>query len=221
MSISLYYAPGACSFVPHVGLEAIRAATGQAVSFMPIKFHKGEHRTPEYLAMNPDAQVPGLTVDGKPLTQIVAICDYLDRSFPAAGLLPADAWGRAQALSMLAWMNNSVHPTFTRVFRTEQFTDDADAQAKVRAHAVVQFRRHLERIQGWLGCAHPWLLGERPSFADAYALTFLRWGGFAGIDPQTLPAYRDFVARLAQQPAVAAAIAREGIALDTYKPAPA
>ena len=219
MSIILYYAPGACSFVPHVALEAIRAATGQEVEFKPVKLHKGEQRTPEYLAMNPDAQVPVLVVEGRPLTQIVAICDHLDRSYPAAGLLPTAAGARAQSMSILAWMNNTVHPTFTHVFRPENYTADAAAQASIRAHSAAQFRKHLERIQGWLECAHPWLLGERVSFADAYALTFLRWGGFAGIDPQTLPAYRDFVARLAQQPPVAAAIAREGIDLNTYKPA--
>jgi glutathione S-transferase len=59
------------------------------------------------------------------------------------------------------------------------------------------------------------------SFADAYALTLLRWGGMAGIDPASLPAYRAYSARLALEPAVAAAIAREGISLDSYKPAKA
>jgi glutathione S-transferase len=218
MSITLHYSPGACSFVPHVALEAIRSATGQAVEFKSIRLHKGEQFAPEYLALHPDGQVPLLTVDGKPLTQIVAICEYLDARFPQLGLLPADPWARAQALSMLAWMNNTVHPTFGRFFKPAACTDDADAQAKIRAHAAVQYRKHLERIQGWLGCAHPWLLGERPSFPDAYALTLLRWGGYAGIDPQTLPAYREYVGRLAQTQAAAAAIAREGIALDTYKP---
>jgi glutathione S-transferase len=219
MSIRLYFAPGACSFVPHVGLEAIRAATGQEVEFVPIKLHKGEHRTPEYLALNPNGQVPVLEIDGKPLTQIVAVCDYLDRRFPAAGLLPTDAWARAQAMSMLAWMNNTAHPTFTHVFRPESFTDDDAAQRSIRTHAAAQFRKHLERIQGWLDRAQPWLLGERVSFADAYALTFLRWGGYAGIDPASLPAYAAFVGRLMEQPPVAAAVARERIDLNTYKPA--
>jgi glutathione S-transferase len=115
--IELYFAPGACSFVPHVGLEAIKAAGGG--DFVPklVKLHKGEHKTPEYLAMNPNGQVPVLVADGKPLTQIVAICDYLDRSFPKAGLLPTEPWARAQAMSQLAWMNNTAHPTFTHLFR--------------------------------------------------------------------------------------------------------
>ena len=100
--IEFYFAPGACSFVPHVALEAIKAATGESFEPKLVKLHKGENRTPEYLVLNPNAQVPVLVVDGKPLTQIVAICDYLDRRFPQVGLLPTETWARAQALSQLA-----------------------------------------------------------------------------------------------------------------------
>src|SRR5436189_3210537 len=116
--MELYFAPGACSFVPHVALEAIQAATGESFEPKMVKLHKGEQKTPEYLAINPNGQVPVLVADGRPLSQIVAIVDFLDRNFPAAGLLPSSAWARAQALSQLAWMNNTVHPTFTRVFRS-------------------------------------------------------------------------------------------------------
>jgi glutathione S-transferase len=222
MTLRLFYAPGACSFVPHAALETIAAATGEQFEFQSIRLHKGEHRTPEYLAMNPDGQVPVITVDGKPLTQILAICGYLDARFPSAGLLPADPWARAQALSLLAWMNNSVHPTFTHFFMPQKFTDDADSQAKIRAAAVPAYRAHLERIQGWIECAQPWLsTGEQPSFLDFYALTLFRWGGYAGIDPATLPVLRAYVNRVAGASAVAAAMAREKIELDVYKPAAA
>ncbi len=218
MSTTLYYAPGACSFVPHMAMEAIAAVTGAPFEFKSIKLHKNEQTLPEYLALNPNGQVPVLTVEGQPLTQIVAICEYLDLQYPQARLLPTTPWARAQALSTLAWMNNTAHPAFTHVFMPHKFTDDADAQAKIRAAAVGQFRGHLERIQGWLDCAQPWLGGAQPSFIDAYALTLLRWGGFAGIDPDSLPALKAFVERLMQQAPVAAAMTREGIALNTYKP---
>jgi len=218
MSLKLYYAPGACSFVPHFGLEAIQAACGEPFEAQSVRLHKGEQHTPEYLALNPNGQVPVLTVEGRPLTQITAICDYLDARFPQAGLLPREPWARAQAASTLAWLNNTVHPTFTRVFMPARFATDVGAQAQVREFAVGQFRHHLERIQGWLECAHPWLLGERPSFIDAYVLTLYRWGGLAGIDPAGLPALQAYVSRLAQQPPVAAAMARERIALETFKP---
>lgn len=215
--LKLYYGPGACSFVPHAALEVIKAATGTEFETQLVKLHKGEQKTPEYLALNPLGLVPVLVEDGKPLTQIIAICDYLDRRFPAAGLLPASGWERAQALSTFAWMNNSVHPTFTHVFKPASFADSEAAQGEVRQLAAGKFREHLERIQAMLAHASPWLLGDKLSFVDFYALTFLRWGGFAGIDPATLPAYKAYVDRVAAQPAVAAAMEREGIKLDTYK----
>jgi glutathione S-transferase len=213
MSLQLYFAPGACSFVPHVALEAAKAG------FEPklVKLHKDEQKSPGYLAMNPNGQVPVLVVDGRPLTQIVAICDYLDRACPDAGLLPKDAWARSQALSQLAWMNNSVHPTFTHFFRPEKFAATDAGKADIRSEAVAEFRRCLERIQGWVEKADPYWDGERLGVRDAYAFVFLRWGGFMGIDPKSLPAYHAYLQRVMQHPAVAAVLARERIGLDTFK----
>ena len=219
MTIELYFAPGACSFVPHVALEAVKAATGQAFEPKLVKLHKGEHQTPEYLALNPNGQVPVLVVDGKPLIQIVAICDYLDRSYPKAGLLPTEPWARAQALSQLAWMNNTVHPTFTHVFRAVEFAESEAAQADVKKVAAARFRKHLERIQGWVAGAKPYWHGERITCHDAYAFTLLRWGGIAGIDPKSLPAYLAYMERVMAAAPVAAALERERIKLDTYKAA--
>ena len=204
--LTLYWAPGACSFVPHVGLEAARA------EFEPkmVKLHKGEHRTPAYLAMNPNGQVPVLVVDGKPLTQIVAICDFLDRQFPDAGLLPKEAWGRSEALSQLAWMNSTPHTTATRFFFPERYAESDAARAEVKKRASEDFRGYLERIQNTLDRKSFW-------FRDAYLFTLLRWGGYAGIDPKSLPAYYAYAQELLKAPPVAAAAARERISLDTYK----
>ena len=218
MNLELYFAPGACSFVPHVALEAIKAATGQAFEPKLVKLHKGENQTAEYLAMNPNGQVPVLVADGKPLNQIVAICDFLDRSFPRAGLLPQETGARAQALSLLAWMNNTVHPTFSRVFRAADYVETEAAQGEVRKIAQARYRMLLERIQGLVGGAKAYWFGERITPHDAYAFTLLRWGGYAGVDPKSLPAYLAYVERVMQAPPVAAALERERVKLDTYKP---
>jgi glutathione S-transferase len=213
MKLQLYFAPGACSFVPHVALEAAQA------EFEPklVKLHRGEQRTPEYLALNPNGQVPVLVVDGKPLTQIVAICDFIDRSFPENRFLPTDSWNRAQALAALAWMNTTPHPTATRFFFPERYAESEAARAEVKKRAAEEFRRCLERLQSMVSSAAPFWFGSQVSFHDAYAFTLLRWGGFAGIDPATLPAYKAYAERVMQAPPVAAALARERISLDTYK----
>jgi len=213
----LYYGIGACSFVPHAALEVIREATGEAYETQLVKLNRKEQATPEFLALNPNGQVPVLVVDGKPVTQIVAICDYLDRTYPQVNLMPADPWRRTEAMSLLAWMNNSVHPTFTHVFMPDKFSDSPEAQAELRRYNTAGYRLLLERIQGMVALADPWLFGDKLSFLDIYALVLFRWGGLAGIDPDTLPQYRAFVERVAKVPAVATALAREGAPLNMYR----
>ena len=213
MKLELYFAPGACSFVPHVALEAIKAVTKHDFEAKLVKLHKGEQKTPEYLQMNPDGQVPVLLADGKPLTQIVAIADFLDRSFPKAGLLPTEPWKRAQALSQLAWMNSTAHTTFTRVFFPERFAESDGGKAEVKRKASETFRNYLERLQQRL---------EELRFGvlqDAYAFTLLRWGGYAGIDPASLPRLKTHVEGAMKSAPLAAALERERTKLDTYKAA--
>ncbi len=215
MSLKLYYAPGACSFVPHSLLEL----SGAPFEPMLVKLHRGEHQTPEYLTMNPRGQVPVLVDGSDVVTQIVAIVLHLDQRLPEAKLLPASGIERTRVLETLMWMNNTVHPTFTHVFMPQKFTDDPAAQQAVKAFNAGKYRELLEEIEARAEVASPWLAGERPGVLDAYALTFLRWGGFAGIDPTTLPATWALAQRFAALPAVARVVDRERLQLNVYKPA--
>ncbi len=196
MSLKLFFAPGACSFVPHAMLEIA------GVNFEPamVKLHKGEQRTADYLALNPRGQVPVLVDDGVVITQIVAILLHLDAKLPQAHILPASGMARTHALSVLAWMNNTVHPTFTHFFMPQKFSDDEAAQKAMRAFAVPRYRECLQEIEGLATNAAPWIMGEHPGALDAYALTLLRWGGYAGIDPASLPATWDLAQRFAALP---------------------
>ena len=105
------------------------------------------------------------------------------------------------------------------VFMPDKFCDGEATMAELKRFNAALYRTQLERIQGWIAAAKPYWFGERLSFHDAYALTLLRWGGFAGIDPDSLPTYKAYVDRVAAHPAVAAAIAREGIKLSTFRKA--
>lgn len=215
MSLKLFFAPGACSFVPHAALEL----AGATFEPMVVKLHKGEQRSPEYLALNPRGQVPVLVDGTDVVTQIPAIALHIDSLFPQAGLLPASGMARTRALQKLMWMNNTVHPTFTHVFMPQKFTADEAAQTAIKAHAVQAYRELLGEMEALAAAASPWLGGAQPGVLDAYALTLLRWGGYAGIDPTTLPATWDLAQRFAAVPAVARAVERERLQLNVYKPA--
>jgi glutathione S-transferase len=220
MTLALYYAPGACSFVPHVLLEA----AGAAYEPRPVRLHKGEQATPEYRAINPRGQVPVLVDGDAVITQIVAIVGYLDAKFPEQGFLPREPLARAKAMETLAWMNNTVHPTFTHVFMPQKYSASAEVQADIKAHAAGQYRGLLGELEAMAQAAAQrggWLGGDRFGPLDAYALTLLRWGGFAGIDPTGFQALWAHVQQVAQQPAVAQAMAREKLQLNVYQPQPA
>jgi glutathione S-transferase len=112
-----------------------------------------------------------------------------------------------------------VHTTFTRVFMPFHFAEDEAAKKEVQRVALATYRTYLERLQVRVEQASPYLFGERIGVLDAYALTLFRWGGLGGIDPAGFPAYRAYVQRVAEVPAVAAALARERVPLDMYKQA--
>ncbi len=218
MSLKLYYAPGACSFVPHALLEL----AGAAFEPVMVKLHKGEQQSAEYLAMNPRGQVPVLVDGSDVITQIVAIVLHLDQRLPDAGLLPKGGIERTRVIETFVWMNNTVHPTFTHVFMPQKFTDHAEAQAAVKAYNVGKYRELLGEIESMVAKKNtPWLTGANPGVLDAYALTFLRWGGFAGIDPTTLPQTWALAQAFAALPAVARVVEREKLQLNVYKPAAA
>jgi glutathione S-transferase len=219
MTLKLYFAPGACSFVPHTLLET----AGAPFEPVLVKLHKGENQGPEFKAINPRGQVPVL-VDGETvITQILAIVGYLDARFPALGFLPAEPLARAKAMETLAWMNNTVHPTFTHVFMPFKFAATPEGQADIKAHNARLYGGMLGEIEAMAQAAQaagrPFLGGERFGPLDAYALTLLRWGGFAGIDPTSYAALWAHVQKVAQLPAVARAIERERLQLNLYKPA--
>jgi glutathione S-transferase len=219
MSLSLYFGPGACSFVPHTLLEA----SGAAYEPVLVKLHKQENLSAEFRAINPRGQVPVLVADGEVITQILAIVAWLDARFPDCGFLPREPLARTHAIETLAWMNNTVHPAFTHVFMPYKFTDDETAQAAVKRYNTKLFAGMLAEIeaiaQRMNAEGRAFLVGASFSPVDAYALTLLRWGGFAGIDPATFGALWAHVQKVAALPPVARAIERERLQLNVYKAA--
>lgn len=68
-----------------------------------INFAKGEHKSPEFLQLNPKGQVPVL-VDGETvLTDSLEINDYLERTHPAPALMPAGEAAQAKAREHMAF----------------------------------------------------------------------------------------------------------------------
>lgn len=210
MTLQLYYAPGACSFVPHAMLEI----AGVPFEAKLVKLHKGEQAAPEYLAMNPRGQVPVLVDDGQVITQILAIIGYIDGKYAGGRFLPRDPLARAKMIERLAWFNNTVHPTFTHVFMPHKFSAEKAHQAEIKSYNTGLYRKQLEELDALSAKASPWLGGAEIGPLDLYALTLMRWGGYAGIDAKNWTHLWPHANKVAQHPAVAKAVAREKLDLD-------
>jgi glutathione S-transferase len=217
MAITLYFSPGTCAFVPHAMLEIADVQFDTVL----VKLHKGDQNQPEFRALNPRGQVPVLVMNSFVLTQLLAIVLYLDTQFPQAALLPNEPRQRAKAMETLAWMNNTVHPTFSHIFLPHKFATDEATQSQIKAHALRQYRSQLQELEASVELSerqgHAWLGGEHIGPLDAYALTLLRWGTLAQMDPEDFPMLWNFVQRVATHPKIARALARERLQISVFK----
>ncbi|MBO0737000.1 MAG: glutathione S-transferase family protein [Alphaproteobacteria bacterium] len=105
--LTLYFSPGSSSMAVHVALHEI----GVDFERRLISLAKREQFSAEYLAINPEAKVPTLLIDGRALSEVAAILYYLARRHPQAGLWPeGDLEAEAQAISWMSFIASTVHP---------------------------------------------------------------------------------------------------------------
>jgi len=114
--IDLYAAPTSNGMRGRIALEEC----GLEYTLHPINLQKGEHKTPEYLAMNPNGQIP-VMVDrdgpgGKPLTlsQSGAILMYCAEK--SGRFLPRDPATRAATWQAMMSAATDITPGFGTVF---------------------------------------------------------------------------------------------------------
>ncbi len=82
---------------------------GEEYESVPVNLLEGAHRGAENLARNPQGLVPTLEIDGRVLTQSLAIIEYLDE-VRGAGFLPGEALGRARVRALSYAIAMEIHP---------------------------------------------------------------------------------------------------------------
>jgi len=148
---------------------------GLAFSETMIDLDAGEQHAADYRAINPQAVVPSLFIDdGPPLTQSLAILEYVEETHPAPPLLPSDPRGRARVRALaLLWAADHhplIVPRIRRYLAAELHLDEAARTAWIKHW----FREGLaigeQRLAGDNATGR-YCHGDTPTFADLSLLS--------------------------------------------------
>lgn len=117
-----------------------------------VDIDAGEHRSAAFLKVNPMGGIPAL-IDREagagtpPLTQSLAILEFLDEVQPQPPLLPADAHGRARVRSLAAVIAADTHPLITPRIKKYLTTTGKFDDAAWRAWQIQWFTTGLQAFE--------------------------------------------------------------------------
>jgi glutathione S-transferase len=202
--LKLFHAYTACTRVTLTALEQV----GLPYADQILDMMKGEHKSPQFLAINPQGKVPTLLVDGEVLTENGAILRWLDAEYPQAGLFPAPAndLERARQIADVLWVSSGWHPSVRAVKVPFMWTKGDPAPVRERGtELVTSLTKQLEdRVSG-----QEWWYGETWSIVDTYLWWAVINAEIGGFDLSPFPGIAGWRARNEAQPALVRALARE------------
>ena len=117
-----------------------------------INLDTGEQRSEVFLKINPMGAIPALIDHGPgqprtPLTQSLAILEFLDETYPAPALLPADAHGRARVRALAAMLAADTHPLITPRVKKYLSTSAGFDDSAWRAWQIHWFTTGLQALE--------------------------------------------------------------------------
>ncbi|MCF8710210.1 glutathione S-transferase family protein [Rhizorhapis sp. SPR117] len=190
--IIFYHNPRSRAAMVHWMLEEC----GADYELRPIDFEKGDHKSPEFLAINPMGKIPAVVVDGTVITETPAIIAWLADAYPAAKLAPPV--GSPERGTWYRWLffgGSCFEPALSdRMF-------NRPSPENAAALGWSSFEVVLTTLAKALDPG-PYLLGEDFSAADLYIGSELNWAmmfGAPGLKDK--PVFTAYVDRLTARPA--------------------
>jgi glutathione S-transferase len=175
-------------------VRLLLALLGRKFDSVPMNLKAGEHKTPEYLAINPMGKVPALDDGGFVIRDSQAILVYLAGKYGAGKWWPDDANGQGEVMQWLSLSANEMINGCAIARAIPKFKRPGDLPA---AQAIA--KGALSILEGHLA-KHDWLALGRPTIADiaCYPYAALVWEGEVPLDPY--PALRAWFKRIKALP---------------------
>jgi glutathione S-transferase len=188
--ISFYTNPFSRGRIAHWMLEEV----GAPYHVELLDFERKEHKTPEYLTLNPMGKVPAIVHRGVVISEAPAICAYLADAFPVAKLAPLPS--EPARGTYYRWL-------FFAAVCIEHASIDKQSPRTVEVRSSALGYGTYEDVMNGIENAitpGPYILGDRFSAADVYLGSQIGWGLMTkSIEPR--PAFGEYVARLGKRPA--------------------
>ena len=139
-----------------------------------VNIDVGEQRSEAFLKVNPMGAIPALMdravgPSPTPLTQSLAILEFLDESYPTPALLPTDAHGRARVRSLASMLAADTHPLITPRVKKYLVTAAGFDDAAWRAWQIHWFNTGLQALEQRLvteAQTGRFCHGDQPTLAD-------------------------------------------------------
>ena len=209
--IQLHYYPGNASLVPHILLEEL----GEKFELCYVDRAANAQKSPAYLKLNPNGQIPVLVEDALVIYETAAICLHLADTRAAAGLAPAPGTpARAEYYKWMAWLTNTLQATLIVYFYPDRWVEPGNAAgaAQVKAQAEAKAGAMLDQLEAQLAHGKDWFAGGTYSALDPYVLVMCRWTRGFGRPARSLPRLGQYLNRMLARPAVQRAFAAEKLA---------
>ena len=200
--MKLYYSPGACSMAPHI----VARESGIPVDLIKVDIpNKKTEDGGDFWKVNPKGYVPALQLDdGRVLTEVGVICQYLADQAPQSGLVPPfGGMERYEQMAALNFASAEVHKQIGALFNPKLTPEMKEVQ-------LGSISRRLDTLNGMLEGKH-YITGEAFTAADAYLFTVLNWTKIHKIDLAKWPNIQAFMGRVGARPKVQETLKAEGL----------
>lgn len=157
-----------------MAVELVLEEMGLAYERRAVDMAAGEHRTAEYLRLNPTGQVPALALpDGRVIGESAAIILTLGDRHPGTGLVPnAAAEARPVFLRWLIYMAASPYMTFVQFNHPERFVAAEAVHGALVENARARLRGQFDALEGAIE-GDPFFQPGGPTALDFYAFMLL------------------------------------------------